>query len=134
MSFDLTQEEPVTTGSVMGEDRDTYVAEMMAKGFSIMVPKANELFIDLDTEGQYDRFQVMWTSFSNRFLGAIADVRPSASGYPKRHVYVTLPFEVTEVERIAWQSILCSDPYRELCSMVRVMTGSLPATIFKEIR
>lgn len=121
-------------GSVGTEDRDEYVAEMMAAGFSIIVPKTNELFVDLDTEDQYRRFEVMFDTMHVKFPGITCEIKESAGGYPKRHAYITLTWDVSEYERIAWQAILCSDPYREMCSMKRVMTGSLPATIFKERR
>jgi hypothetical protein len=113
-------------------DRESYIVQMKIGGFFVIFPEPNELFIDIDTDDDYalyaDQYKILI-----RDIGVV-DNRESISrnGLPGRHVTITLPFEVSDVERIAWQAALGSDPKRELLSMVRYQRGVKHPTLFVE--
>jgi hypothetical protein len=113
------------------ENREAYVQEMLDTGFTIVYPKANELQIDIDTEEAFAEFKHRVKSLVKEYKVKIK-INPSRHGLPGRHATITLPFDVTEVERIAWQSVLGSDPVRELLSMLRLQRGDSVPTLFVE--
>jgi hypothetical protein len=116
-----------------GPDRlEEATALAKAKGRVVVVPKANELFVDIDSEADMERFQRIRVTLES-FLSLKVDIRPSPSGRPDRHhIVVTLDREVTEIERVALQAILGSDPTREALSYRRILKGIAPATLFFE--
>jgi hypothetical protein len=104
-------------------------AKAKTLGRVVVFPKANELFIDIDNPAAMRRF----VRGVARFTGVTFLVRPSPSGRPGRHhVVVTMPTEVTPMERIALQSMLGSDPVRELLSWRRIQHGIEEPTLFFE--
>jgi len=116
-----------------GPDRlEEATALAKANGRVVVVPKANELFVDIDSEADMERFKRLRATVES-FLPLKVDVRPSPSGRPGRHhIVVTLDREVTEIERVALQAILGSDPTREALSYRRILNSITPATLFFE--
>lgn len=116
----------------MSEWTENATAAATAKGLVVVVPKANELFVDIDDEESRTLFEAR--------IGIVVDVipctwvmRPSPSGLPGHfHVTVTLPLEVTAIERIALQACLGSDRLHELLSWRALMRGSSMPTLFFE--
>lgn len=122
------------------EPREQYIARAKAMGFEILIPKANELFIDIDSMDDWEWFSNNFASLSSfivtkypewDILSAISDTE-SKSGEGHRHIIVTLPFDMDDWQRIAMQAVLGSDRKRELLSCGRVISGNLPATLFAE--
>lgn len=122
--------------SASRESRKEYVERIESEGYKVVYPESYELFIDIDSEEQYEVFQrSMDCVYRNELLSQmIANVKeaPSASGFPKRHVTIMLVHEVCPLERIALQAVLGSDPIRELLSIQRYYLDDPCPTIFKE--
>jgi NDP-sugar pyrophosphorylase family protein len=120
------------------ESRQQYMARMVKDGFDILVPDTHELFIDIDTEENYQRFLVGIARLQQEFDEPLGKVeyteKPSKSGLPKRHVIVSLPFDVTPAERIAYQAVLGSDLVREVLSLFRLRWGDPVPTLLAEKR
>lgn len=115
------------------EDREEYIKRMQAEGFLVVLPKPNEVFIDMDTDQQYNVFMLMIQVFM-RDIGIVDyKVRPSKSGLPHRHALVTMPFDIqSDIERVAYQAAMGSDPLRESLTLVRIRRGDIHPTLFIE--
>lgn len=115
------------------ETREQWIERTKGEGFDVVTPKANELFIDIDTEEQYDTYQRMLEIMErNGVVPRVIDERQSRSGWPCKHIRIQLPFDVAPWERIAWQAALGSDPARELLSAIRLKRGDVHPTLFVE--
>jgi hypothetical protein len=101
------------------------------QGLKVVVPASNELQIDIDTEEDYDLF-LAHIKILLQFGVAEFKSAPSKSGLPKRHVTVTLPYDLNHWQRIALQASLGSDRKREILSCIMVMAGDPLPTIFLE--
>lgn len=131
----IGQELPDTYFDRANETREAFITRMEAAGYRIVTPKSNELLVDIDSEEQYETFLANWevllrnqsTAFEAKY-----EEHESRSGYPRRHVIVTLPFDVSPWQRIAWQAALGSDPVRELLSAIRLRRGDVHPTLFVE--
>jgi hypothetical protein len=100
-----------------------------SKGCRIVYPEPNELFIDIDTYEDWDRF----LSHIDKFKDWRWKARPSPSGMPwRKHVVVTLPSPVSERTRIFYQVALGSDIHREMLSWKRLEKGETAPTMFLE--
>jgi hypothetical protein len=121
-------------GTNPDETREEFCSRMAAEGFEIHLPKANELFIDIDNKQHYEAFQRSWAVL--RANGIVLSVKetPSKSGGACKHIRVTVAGikELTDMERIAWQAALGSDPIREILSIVRALKGDAHPTLFAE--
>lgn len=122
-------------GYDMNEMREIYIARVEAEGKVVVTPSDRELQIDIDSEEHYAVFlrsaEVVLLNW-----GEACDIEieehPSSSGLPRRHITLTLPFDVTPWQRIALQAALGSDPIRELLSATRLMKGDVHPTLFVE--
>ena len=104
-------------------------AKASVLGRVVVFPKSNELFIDIDTPTAMLKF----VRGVARLSGVTYLVRPSPSGRPGRHhVVVTMPHQVTPMERIALQAMLGSDSVREMLSWMRIQRGIDEPTLFFE--
>lgn len=116
------------------EERAAFIARMKAEGYDVVVPKANELQIDIDSEDAYTVFLDAVGMFIAN--GAVShlhyDEHPSRSGLPCRHITVRLPFELDTWQRIALQAAFGSDYKRELLSCVRALRRDEYPTLFVE--
>lgn len=110
-----------------------WIIETVAAGYEVRFPEKNQLFIDIDTEAQYDTFLKMVQVLTNNNRGIVKiEVSPSKSGLPKQHAVVTLDCGLTGLERVTLQACLGSDPVREYLSYVRILRGVETPTIFQE--
>lgn len=119
----------------VNERREDFMARMVAEGFVIVLPKPNELQIDIDTDEQFDNFIRASESLAMNWwleTPCVVETHPSKSGLPSRHITITLPFDVDPWQRIALQASLGSDPMRELLSSIRLMKGDVAPTLFVE--
>jgi len=98
-----------------------YAAE---NGLEIVLPKPNELFIDLDSEKAYELFKDQLECLQQFVDATLTSVQPSKSGLPNRHAIVgvnipkTRGGELSLMERLALQTMLGSD---RRCELLRYM-------------
>jgi hypothetical protein len=124
--------EPVVT-KPYGEIRsDMAAAEAKERGCVVVLPKENELFIDIDSEEQDGAFERAIAIY-RRHRSAVAVKTPSPSGEPDHfHVVVRLTKTVDARERIMLQACMGSDPVREMLSLLRLERGDPNPTLFFE--
>lgn len=122
----------------MREARGAFISYVEAGGYIVVEPAPNQLQIDIDTPEQYETFKTMsdclsrnWDAVSQLAVPTIEE-HFSKSGFPRRHITVTLPFNVEPWQRIAFQAAMGSDPFRELLSIVRLLRGDDKPTLFVE--
>lgn len=101
-------------------------------GLACVLPEPNELFIDLDDEGDRTHLDAMLALLAS--LGIYVErVKETVSKSGRAHVYLrSLSYDLDPLLRIALQACLGSDRKHELLSLVRVLTNQLPATVFFE--
>ena len=109
-----------------------YAAE---QGVDVRYPMANELFIDIDNDAAYNTFNDNFSLLHDMMPGYVSFVEsPSRRKKDGKHIVVTLPRNVTPLERIALQAALGSDPRREAHSLRRYFAGDPLPTLFFEKR
>ena len=114
------------------ECREEYIADMKAKGYRVVYPAPDELQIDIDTEEHFQLFERQFESLKREYGDIYFILNPSRNGLPGQHATITMPFALSNAERIAWQAALGSDPFRELMSLFRLKRGDSSPTIFIE--
>jgi hypothetical protein len=112
------------------DDTDAVIAQAVADGFVVTIAAGSVLQVDIDSDADYMAFQSLWGMFADITGGQVKLIVPSRSGLPKRHITITLPYEVDDITRLALQAILRSDPRRELFGYRRVRDGIAPVTVF----
>lgn len=109
------------------------VAAAEGDGCVVVIPKSNELFIDIDSESQFETFKRLIVTFQKLEHGARWTMAPSPSGKPGHyHVTVRLGRDIDNRERILLQAVLGSDPMRELLSLQRCDAGNPNPSLFFE--
>lgn len=97
------------------------------KGLIVVYPKNNQIQIDIDSHEAYTEFQ---RRLEKLFDGQDSTLSihhtqefESSSGLPNRHIYITFKGDkkFTAIERIWLQSVLGSDPMRELLDSKRLL-------------
>jgi len=118
-------------GGTLGSD-DAY-RQAKESGKLIVLPKSNELLIDIDSAVQEQTFHQNLNKI-NQYVGVKNWVsNPSPSGEPERkHIVVELSRDVIPLERILLQAVLGSDIRRELLSYCRWTIGDANPTLFFE--
>ena len=109
--------------------------EAKAQGLVVATPGPQELFIDIDSDEEFAAFQINLELFMRYFPAEVTRETPSRNGLPGRHIVVqvkTPGTNLTALERILLQSLLGSDPKREILSYVRVSNGDPTPTLFFE--
>lgn len=118
----------------INEVREAYILRVQQGGLRVVLPEANQLQIDIDSEEHLLSFMsalgVILRNWDTE--GIDVEAHPSKSGLPRLHITLTLPFEVSPWQRIALQAALGSDPTRELLSATRLMRGDSHPTLFVE--
>lgn len=102
-------------------------------GLRVVLPRANELLIDIDSSRQLEIFDRNYPRLI-RYVGVIDRIeKASRSGeYGRRHITVVLERDVTPTERILLQAVLGSDLTREFLSYARILEGDPNPTLFLE--
>jgi len=120
--------------SSFGKDMTSNGAKTEAaeNGLRIVEPKPNELFLDIDTDEQYARFEEAYAHMKRVLKIKTFTLGRSRRKITGKHITVTLGFEVNATERIALQAILGSDPRRETYSFWRVQNNDPIPTLFFE--
>jgi len=101
-------------------------------GRVVVYPKPNQLFIDIDSDADLEIFHRLFELFrsTNKFKdSSFASVASPSGRAGRRHVTVTLPRTVEPVERVYLQSLLGSDPLREMLGFCRHDAGAEPEAI-----
>lgn len=126
--------EPIITEEYeLNETREEFLSRMINSGFVVIEPKDNELFIDIDNDEQYQMFNKNFEILQREYKPAqILYDKPSKSGLPRRHIIIQMPWRLRDIERIAWQGALGSDPTRELISCIRLKRNIIKPIIFIE--
>src|SRR5665213_1744744 len=94
------------------------------RGCMVVIPKANQLFIDIDKEEDKKAFRKHLKTLKKECPGLVLDVKnkPSSSkGH--RHITIELSEDIEDGTRILLQAVLGSDRVRELLSYVRLRSG-----------
>ena len=112
---------------------DSAYRQAEQEGKVVVLPKGNELFIDVDSEAHEQLFHANLTKI-NEHVGVKGWVsNTSPSGYPQRkHIVVELSRDVIPLERILIQAVLGSDLRRELLSYCRWTLNDPNPTLFFE--
>jgi hypothetical protein len=124
---------PVGGAGEMSDLRTDVYAAAAERGQQVVLPKANELFIDIDNDDSYAWFTMACQILDeNEIEYTVTQRPPSRSG--GEHIYVELTdWELTPLERIAFQAVMGSDRKRELLSLLRLfMAIPRPPTVFFE--
>lgn len=111
--------------SVTKEQLEVIAAE---KQCSLLIPKPNELFLDVDTIQQLDRVNASLKVLDDN--GIIYQKKELFSKSGNRHIIISLPFDVSDELRVAFQAALGSDPKRELLACLRILAGVEVVTVF----
>jgi hypothetical protein len=115
---------------------DEAVVEAQRRGCMIVLPREDELFIDIDREEDLAWFErAVWKLAETRSI--LWEVHPSPSGEPGHYHAVVVFYAQHEpaldpMERIALQAALGSDRMRELLSIDRIACSEKEPTLFFE--
>jgi len=122
------------------QTRNEFLAKCEQDNLEVVYPEANQVQIDIDSEEAYNLFfRTMGTlgGYCRSEYGNAPGIKesPSKSGLPNRHITVTLPFKIKDdLERIALQAVLGSDPVRELMGILRVYLGVENPSLLVEVK
>lgn len=119
----------------MYREDDKLFEKAAALGLDVVLPEANQLQIDLDSQVQYTHYLNMATLLRGKGFVFDEEIAPSKSGLPNRHVTLTFPSceGFSPWMRVALQASLGSDPKRELLSCVRIFNEDPHPTGFMEL-
>lgn len=107
--------------------------EARENDLEVVFPTPYELFLDFDTEEQFEYFNTMSNLLYAHFGPVLGmEWHASRSGLPHRHLTITLGNEITPKDRILLQALFGSDPKRELLSYVLLVTNDPHPTLFLE--
>lgn len=101
-------------------------------GCDLVVASDRELFIDIDTEHQFQVFSHVVRALKTHIACKVVRIDPSKQELPHRHIVVELREPLPLVVRVALQAALGSDPMRELLSTIRAMNGEENVVLFFE--
>jgi len=132
----LVRGEIFTDYATPDETRTQYLNRVEESGLRVVVPRENELQIDIDSEERLENHRKLLSLLSSRHSWVPIDniqMYPSRSGLPgKYHIVITLAHNLDPWERIAWQAALGSDSIRELFSCIRMHYGEVVPVCFFE--
>lgn len=103
-----------------------------ALGLRVVLPRDNELFIDIDTEEGAKQLADAVPHLGEGWV--VTRDTPSRSGGIRRHVVVVVPFDLTPLDRVAWQAALGSDRQRALRELQDLREGKPVPTCFFETK
>lgn len=115
------------------QDIKSSLAQMEAEslGCTVLVPQANQLFIDLDDIDGNNWFNLNVGKIEEQLGPLTIEWLPSPSGAEcHHHVVVTVSRNLSDIERIAMQAFLGSDRKREALSWVRLINDDPQPTLF----
>ena len=105
------------------------------KGFDLVLPADDELFIDIDDAGAHLAYLDGLEALSRNGV-KVEEIKRTVSPGGNTHIYLRVPAEfgaLTPETRIAFQAALGSDRVRELLSLLRILlVCDRPPTVFFE--
>ena len=91
-----------------------------SRGLVVVLPKANQLQIDIDSESAFAEFERRYRGIETEWL-VKREARISASGLPHRHIYLTFQDRTFgNIERVMMQAALGDDSVRVFLNMMRI--------------
>ena len=102
------------------------------QGLRTVLPKGNQLLIDLDSEEQYQTYLKRFARVQESLFIQEVYNQPSKSGLPKRHIIIELEKSIDVRERLILQLYLGSDPIREFLSYLRFLQDDPFPSLFFE--
>lgn len=102
------------------------------QGLQVVVPKNDELLIDIDSDAAYHTFESNYPLVAGLYPTAGYQVSPSRTKPEGKHIHLQLGCTLNPFERVALQCILGSDLHRELYSVERIRNGEVAPTLFYE--
>lgn len=115
--------------------REEYIRQVESEGLEVYYPNDYELFIDLDNNSQIQEFKKAFIIFRREFDSVDKVTATKSKSGEGLHVRVTLKpryGELDNLKRVTLQSLLGSDPTRELLSYIRCIKGDIHPTLFVE--
>jgi hypothetical protein len=131
--FEIHEQDKTMDGSEFiapNSERAFHEAKLL--GLEVVLPKANELQIDIDSTDDYALFDMHFGILLQYEAAHISRDEPSKSGGEKRHITIGLHRDVTNMERMLLQATLGSDRKREILSWVQERNGDPNPTLFLE--
>lgn len=101
-------------------------------GCDVFEASASELFVDLDTEFQYQQFLSTIRLLNRHIYIQDVIITPSKQGLPHRHARIQMNKELPLLARIALQAALSSNPNREILSVIRALNQESNIILFFE--
>lgn len=118
------------------ESHEDYLLRAAEEGLVLVLPLANQLQLDIDTEETYWHFlaayEILKREVAVEYTHTALEMIETRSKSGNRHITITLPFNLDSWQRIAWQGALGSDRFRELYSCIRTLRKHPHPTIFAE--
>jgi hypothetical protein len=118
---------------------DEMIAEAAALDCNYVLPKSNELFVDIDSDDALKVFEANFPLFEK--LHPVTGLRKTPSKTPGHfHIIVTLKADLPSAggnqryqdeSRIYWQLLLGSDPMREMLALHHLREGHPPTVFFE---
>jgi len=94
------------------------------KGLVLKFPAADELFVDIDSNEDFEVFEKHVARLGAFVPVSSIEITPSNSAGERRHAVVKLGRDVvSDSERVLLQAVLGSDRMRELLSWARIQSG-----------
>lgn len=101
-------------------------------GAICVFPEDHQVQLDLDSEVALEEFLKRIHMLGNYFSQEVEYEKVSSKTPGHYHITVNLPITVDHIERLAIQSILGSDPMREMFNLYRYLgTGNPDTCLFK---
>ena len=105
--------------------------KMKTENLRMELPENNEIFIDIDTQEQYDLFQSLFNILVYHLRVSKIETE-SKSGKPHYHIRIKFEFDLTIWQRMAFQAALGSDLKRELLGCLMVLNNDPYPTFLLE--
>ena len=91
-------------------------------GLILVLPESGELQLDLDTPRTAKNTSAL--NILQNLYGIISDPLFTISKSRNQHCYIRIAQPLTDLESVAWQAALGSDPVREAPSLQRIFNGA----------
>jgi len=114
-----------------GVPREKLQEEAKKKGLKIVLPKKNQLFVDIDDKESMEVFNKRFEMLKSLFK-CVAKKEISRSGFPHYHICVNTEKNFTDTERILLQLFLGSDIDHEFLSYKDYTNGEAYPVLFFE--
>ena len=115
-------------------DRPNFIEKIKAAGGTIILPKPNQILLDIDREHSYNALGRRIDGLNKRtnLNAKIARCVLSHSGWPHAHVTIEVNRDIDDMTRVALSVILGSDPFRGMHDLRRTLNGESDPSLFVE--